>query len=243
MNRPVVTPSVKDRLLDLVRSGALPPDGKLPTERDLAERFQVGRRHVRLALNELEQDGLVWRRQGKGTFAGMPTDPTGELADRIIGETNALEVMEARLCIEPELAALCAKRMESGEVQRLRMLAQRQFEATDPQAVELWDGSFHRLIAHCARNKPLLTAFSLLDKIRGNPHWVAIRAKARDGASIQVTHSEHITIVDSIAAGHAESARTAMRDHLTTRFDALQDEMRAAAARWDTAFFTWEADE
>lgn len=243
MNRQVAPLTVKDRLLDLVKSGTLPPDGKLPTERELADRFDVGRRHVRLALNALEQDGLVWRRQGKGTFAGLPSDPTGELADRIIGDTNALEVMEARLCIEPELASLCAKRMGPDEVQRLRMLAQRQFESTDPQAVELWDGSFHRLIANCARNKPLLTAFSLLDKIRSNPQWVAIRAKARDGASIQITHSEHITIVDSIAAGHADSARMAMRDHLTTRFDALHDEMRAAAARWDTAFFKWEPEE
>jgi DNA-binding FadR family transcriptional regulator len=228
MNRQVPPKAVKDKLLGLIKSGALRPDGKLPTERELAERFDVGRRHIRMALNDLEQDGLVWRRQGKGTFAGLPGDPTGELADRIIGDTNALEVMEARLCIEPELAALCAKRMLTDEVDRLRMLALRQFESTDPQAVELWDGSFHRLIAHCARNKPLLTAFALLDKIRSNPQWVSIRAKARDGASLRVTHSEHVTIIESIAAGHAESARAAMRDHLTTRFQALSNEMDAA---------------
>lgn len=242
MNRQVPPGAVRDKLMSLIKSGALRPDGKLPTERELADRFDVGRRHIRMALNELEQDGLVWRRQGKGTFAGQPTDPTGDLADRIIGDTNALEVMEARLCIEPELAALCAKRMQPDEVERLRMLAQRQFEAADPQAVELWDGSFHRLIANCARNKPLLTAFSLLDKIRANPHWVSIRAKARDGASLRVTHSEHVMIIDSIAARHADSARTAMRDHLTTRFDALREEMDAAADRLDTAFFRTARD-
>ena len=237
MNRQTALSSVRNRLLDLLKSGSLPSDGKLPTERDLAERFDVGRRQIRMALNSLEEDGLVWRRQGKGTFAGQPTDPTGELADRIIGETNALEVMEARLCIEPELAALCARRMLPSEVQRLRILAQRQFEATDPEATELWDGSFHRLIANCARNKPLLTAFALLDKIRSNPHWVAIRARARDTASLQITHCEHVTIIDAIAAGHEVSARFAMRDHLTTRFDALRGEMAAAADRWDMEFF------
>lgn len=219
------TAQVRARLLDLIKSGAIGPDGKLPTERDLANRFGVGRRYVRQALDALEVDGLVWRKQGKGTFVGQPSDPMGDLAAQITGETNALEVMEARLCIEPELAALCAKRMQPDEVARLRMLAQRQLEAADAQAIELWDGSLHRLIAQCARNRPLLTAFSLLDKIRANPDWVNLRAKARDGASLRVTHSEHLAIIDAIAAGHATAARTAMRDHLETRFNALSGEL------------------
>ncbi len=148
------TAQVRDRLLELIKSGDLGSDGKLPTERALSERFGVGRRFVRQALDALEAEGLVWRRQGKGTFAGQPLDPMGDLAAKITGETNALEVMEARLCIEPELAALCAMRMQPGEVARLRMLAQRQWEAADAQAIELWDGSLHRLIAQCARNRP-----------------------------------------------------------------------------------------
>lgn len=216
---------VRARLLELIKSGDLGSGGKLPTERALADRFGVGRRFVRQALDALEAEGLVWRKQGKGTFAGQPTDPMGDLAARITGETNALEVMEARLCIEPELAALCAARVLPEEVTRLRMLARRQLEATDAQAMELWDGSLHRLIAQCARNRPLLTAYSMLDKIRSNPSWVRIRAKARTETSLQVTHSEHTAIVDAIAAGHADAARIAMCDHLETRFAALRDEL------------------
>ncbi|MEP2640431.1 FadR/GntR family transcriptional regulator [Roseobacter sp.] len=228
---------VRDRVLDLIKSGDIDPDGRLPTERALADRFGVGRRFVRQALDALEAEGLVWRKQGKGTFAGQPSDPMGDLAARITGETNALEVMEARLCIEPELAALCAQRMGPDEVARLRTLAQRQLEATDAQAIELWDGSLHRLIAQCARNRPLLMAFSLLDTIRSNPDWVNLRSKSRDGASLQVTHNEHLAIIDAIAAGHAEVARTAMRDHLETRFAALQGDLHKASQRSGETFF------
>lgn len=231
------TAQVRDRLLDLIKSGDIDPDGRLPTERALADRFGVGRRFVRQALDALEAEGLVWRKQGKGTFAGQPADPMGDLAAQITGETNALEVMEARLCIEPELAALCAERMNPEEVLRLRTLAQRQFEATDAQAIELWDGSLHRLIAQCARNKPLLTAFSLLDKIRSNPDWITLRSKSRDGASLQVTHNEHLAIIDAIAAGHAQAARTAMRDHLETRFAALQGDLGRGGKRGGETFF------
>lgn len=228
---------VRDKLQALIKSGDISPNGKLPTERALADRFGVGRRFVRKALDALEAEGLIWRRQGKGTFAGQPADPMGDLAARITGETNALEVMEARLCIEPELAALCAQRMQTEEIVRLRTLAQRQFEAADARAIELWDGSLHRLIAQCARNKPLLTAFSLLDKIRSNPDWVNLRAKSRDGASLQVTHNEHLAIIDAIAAGHPQAARQAMRDHLKTRFAALQGDLDKAAQRSGETFF------
>jgi GntR family transcriptional repressor for pyruvate dehydrogenase complex len=218
---------VRAQLLALIASGDLRADGQLPTERALAERFGVGRRYVRQALDALEADGLLWRQQGKGTFAGQPKDPMGDLAAKITGQTNMLEVMEARLCIEPELAALCAARMLPEEIARLRMLAQRQWEAADAQAIELWDGALHRLIAQCARNRPLLTAFSLLDKIRSNPEWVSLRAQGRDVASLEVTRNEHLAIIDAIAAGHAEAARVAMRDHIATRFEALRADVAA----------------
>ena len=231
------TAQVRHRLLELIKSGGIRPDGKLPTERELARQFDIGRRHVRQALNSLEEEGLVWRKQGKGTFVGQPADPISDLAAKVTGETNPLEVMEARLCIEPELAALCAVRMLPEEVARLRRLAERQFEATDAQAVELWDGSLHRLIAQCARNRPLLTSYSLLEKIRSNPDWVAIRAKGRNKTSLQVTYNEHGAIIDAIEARHPENARIAMHDHLETRFQALREELGATPAeRGDMLF-------
>lgn len=226
---PPVAAQVRARLFELIRGGEWVGDGKLPTERALADLFGVGRRHVRLALDALEDEGLVWRKQGKGTFIGQPADPMGDMAARIAGETNALEVMEARLCIEPELAAHCAARMNGDEVARLRVLEQRQFEAADAQAIELWDSALHRLIAQCARNRPLMTAFSLLDRIRFNPDWVALRAGARDEASLQITHSEHLAIIEAIAARRPEIARKAMVDHLQTRFAALRARLNDAA--------------
>ena len=68
----------------------LPPDGRLPTERALAERFDTSRRLIRQVLDDLEIEGLVWRKQGSGTYAGQPQDPTGDLAARIAGETGSL---------------------------------------------------------------------------------------------------------------------------------------------------------
>ncbi|WP_179380744.1 FadR/GntR family transcriptional regulator [Jannaschia marina] len=218
-----MTDPLRQSLMALIEA-ELPADGRLPTERALAERFGTSRRLVRQALDALEAEGLVWRRQGSGTFAGQPEDPTGDLAARIAGETDAVQVMEARLCIEPELAALCALRMTDEEIARLRTLAHRQV-AADAQTIELWDGALHRLIAQCARNRPLLTAFALLDRIRSNPEWVALRARARARTSIAVPQSEHDVLIDAIAARNPEAARQAMHDHLSARFAALKGEL------------------
>lgn len=217
-----MTQPLKHRLMALIEA-ELPADGRLPTERALAERFEASRRLIRQALEELETEGLVWRKQGSGTYAGQPEDPTGDLAARIAGETDPIQVMEARLCIEPELAALCALRMTDAEVARLRTLANRQV-AADAQTIELWDGALHRLIAQCARNRPLLTAFALLDRIRSNPDWVQVRARARMRSTIAVSQSEHEVLINAIAARNPSAARQAMHDHLSARFDALQAE-------------------
>ena len=207
---------VRARLMHLITSGSLSLDGRLPTERELCAQLNVGRRAVRLALESIEAEGLVWRRQGKGTFAGQPPDPTGELAAAIAGETTAMEVMEARLHVEPALAALCARRALPGDVERMRRLARRISEAGDPDSVELWDGALHRLIARCAGNRPLLTMFALLDEVRGSKAWQEVRSRARSAATLQVTDREHGTIIDAIEAGDSDEAHRAMTAHLTT---------------------------
>lgn len=206
--------AVRRRLLGLMEAGAFGAEGRLPPERELSERFAVSRRILRRALESLEAEALIWRHQGKGTFMGQAPDPTGALAAEIAGETDPLEVMEARLCIEPQLAALCARRALPADVERMRALAARVMTAPDPDTTELWDGALHRLIARTARNRPLLTAFSLLDEIRSQAGWRALRSRARSAETLQVTDRQHHALIDAIEAGAPEAAQALMRDHL-----------------------------
>jgi GntR family transcriptional regulator, transcriptional repressor for pyruvate dehydrogenase complex len=207
---------VRARLLGMIEKGGLPMDGRLPTERELSESMGVGRRAVRNALEALLAEGLIWRKQGKGTFAGQAPDKTQMLAAEIVGETNFAEVMEARLCIEPTLAAMSARHALPADIKRMRNLAHRTVEATDAGSIEIWDGSLHRLIARTASNKPLFTAFSMIDEIRSNQSWRGLRSKARSMETLKVSDGEHHAIIDQIEAGNPDGAEAAMRCHLTT---------------------------
>lgn len=204
------------RLQVVIERAISSANGRLPTERHLAETLGVGRRAVRRALEALEAEGLIWRKQGKGTFAGQPPQPAQFLAAEIVGETNVIEVMDARLCIEPALAAMCAKRALPADIERMRNLTRRIMNASDPDSIELWDGALHRLIARTAANKPLLAAFSLVDEIRGNQDWRGLRSNARSRETLKVSDREHHAIIDAIEAGDAALADSLMRAHLTT---------------------------
>lgn len=211
----------------LIDDGNLPADGRLPTERDLSERLGIGRRTVRRALEVLEAEGQVWRRQGKGTFAGQPPSPATGLAAGLAEEVDALGVMEARMGIEPQLAALCARRATAEDVDRLRLLAHRTQESADPDSFELWDGAMHRLIARIADNPLLLAAFNLIDEVRTGEDWQYKRQMARTPATQTTYHAQHEAIIAAIDARDPAAARDAMRDHLLTLTDNLRRSLEA----------------
>ncbi len=57
-----------NRIREMIESRAIPPGSRLPNELELAEAMGVSRGTVRAALSLLQQQGLLWRRQGIGTF-------------------------------------------------------------------------------------------------------------------------------------------------------------------------------
>lgn len=218
-----------DRVLQAIRQivseGRLPSDGRLPTERHLAAELGAGRASVRRALDRLEAEGLIWRRQGKGTFAGQPPDPTEELAAQIASDVDPLSAMEARLCIEPALADLCARRATGEDVVRLRKLAERTHDADDSDSAELWDGALHRAIARIAGNRLMLTAFTLIDEVRMGEDWQEKRHRARTPQTRAFYDAQHQKIIDAIDARDGAAAARAMREHLETLFDNLRKSM------------------
>jgi GntR family transcriptional regulator, transcriptional repressor for pyruvate dehydrogenase complex len=203
-----------ERIRALLEPGQLGADGKLPTERALSERLGVGRRSVRRALEVLEAEGRIWRRQGSGTFAGPPPGGHPQILDRLVAETNVMDVMEVRLRIEPQLAQLAAIRATPPDIAKLRDIHAHIMRGTDADSRELWDGAFHHKIAECAGNRLYLAVFEMVDRVRQDAAWVNIREQARNADRLSLYSSQHKAIIDAIEAHDPIAAGQAMRTHL-----------------------------
>ncbi|NTE63309.1 FadR family transcriptional regulator [Agrobacterium fabrum] len=203
------------RLRDYIHTNEVSKDGRLPTERAFAESFNVGRRAVRRALEVLEAEGLIWRRQGAGTFVGEKPDDWSAQVTELVAGTDFMEIMEVCLRIEPQLAQLAAMRAKPAEVERMRALVEKTGQSTDADAKELWDGSLHRQIAQSAGNKLFLSIFDVVNRIRQDDTWQSIRELARrSGTNGRASFEQHMAIVEAIADRDPARAGEAMRQHL-----------------------------
>lgn len=66
---------LKEMLQSAIQDGTFAPGAKLPSERELAERYTVSRMTARQALQLLAREGLTYSRVGKGTYASAPKIP------------------------------------------------------------------------------------------------------------------------------------------------------------------------
>ena len=227
MEPPPAPPSAAEALRALVLELGRVPDRPLPTERDLSARFGVGRRAIRQALAELAAEGRVWRRQGKGTFAGPAPAVVLPTVHRMAARTSFVEVMEVRLSIEPELAGLAARRATAEQAALIRSLAERTVAQTvdrPAREIEDWDGALHRAIAEAAGNRLFLDLFMMVDRIRHDAAWQGARASVRTPDRLERSSAEHLAMADAIARRDPDEAARVMHRHIGILREALVGE-------------------
>lgn len=207
-----------ERLRAMLRDIPATGDNRLPTERQLAGSLRISRRSVRRALEVLEAEGLVWRRQGAGTFAGPRP---GTLSGSPALEANFSEIMEVRLRLEPQLAQLAALRASAADIARMEDALTRLEDTHDADGRELWDSAFHREIARAAGNRFFLMIFDSMDRARHDDAWRALRERARSRANLAQTTRQHRALLAAIAAHDPVRAGEAMRAHLMTLHDSI----------------------
>ncbi|MEJ8849810.1 FadR/GntR family transcriptional regulator [Variovorax rhizosphaerae] len=222
---------------DKIRNQVLRPGDKLPTESEIMQAYSVSRTVVREALSKLQAAGLVETHHGVGTFVLQPRaggvfrlDP-GEIAASV----DVLAVLELRISLETESAGLAASRHTEEQLVAMRQ-ALEDFQrnvATAGDTVSP-DFRFHLQIAQATGNPYFADIMSHLGTtIIPRTRISAIRNIDRGGAYLSRVNREHEEIYAAIARRDPESARAAMRIHLTNsreRLRVAQEEAQKAAA-------------
>lgn len=179
----------------------------------------VGRSTLREAIRELAGKGVLDSRQGAGVFV-TSLDATEDW-DSVLRKATVAAVIEARLAIETEAAALAATRRTPADLRALRRaLAARGVEGQSiPDHVDT-DMAFHRAVILAAHNDVLTQLFDVfLPRLRlAMIDMLRIRPVASEAAD----HAAHERLVESIAARDAAAASAASRTHLSGLKEAFE---------------------
>lgn len=202
---------VADQIVRAIREERLRPDDRLPPERQLAQRFGVSRPTVREALAALELAGMVESHHGRGTVV---------VASVARVETWGLEVVppqvfEARLAVEPQLAALAADKRYPEDIANLTEKVEAleaEFAATAKYDSDL---DVHHAIARAARNPILQQTLEQALAHTRSPLWVDLRRRALTALQAREGHvHEAREVLTYIEHGDAEKAAEVWRRHL-----------------------------
>jgi DNA-binding FadR family transcriptional regulator len=219
---------IADLLLADLRRGVLQPGERLPGERQLAEHYGVGRASIREALAALVVRGLVQTRQGAGSFfvadalerLARADDAGAALAGLgLPADAGPAAVLEARRILEPEIAALAARRASADpEVEALLAIMEDNQDPSDPQQRRRWsdaDRRFHRQFAVATANPVLLAIAEHLAELMDQPLWQQLRDESiavPGRTTLQL--AEHRLIAAAVAEGDADGARLNASRHI-----------------------------
>ena len=207
------------KMLAQIDSGEFPVGGRLPPERELADRFEVSRPTIREAIIALEALERVSVKTGSGVYVLEHYS----LGDHVYQTISPFELTEARALVEGEAVALAANMITQEELEQLEQslkdMAQEN-EAGDLAAGDA-DREFHHLIAEASRNKMIMLISDQLWHVRNHAPQVFKAYKAICEQDGQKRINEHREIYDALARRDADAARSAMHEHFARILDKL----------------------
>ncbi|CAN5909952.1 FadR/GntR family transcriptional regulator [soil metagenome] len=235
-----LTHELVEALGERLRSQAIKPGDKLPTESEIMQAFGVSRGVVREALSRLQAAGLVQTHHGVGTFALEPQSGgrfrlEGHAIDSV---GDMLDVLELRASLESDAARLASTRRSEADLTAMReALAAFAANISVVGDTVAPDFHFHLAIARATGNRyfgDLMGQLGLAVIPRTRVSSARLGEASRT-QHLQKVHQEHEDIFDAIVRRDPEAARAAMRIHLVNSRERQRQAASKLAAEADSA--------
>jgi GntR family transcriptional repressor for pyruvate dehydrogenase complex len=230
MYLPIQTERLYEQIVSQIEqrivAGDLKVGDQLPSEKELAEQFAVSRTAVREAIKTLREKRLVEIRPGRGTF--ITNDAPEAMRHSLgllmkFGSANGIaHLVEVREILEPEIAALAARRVTEEQIGAMREAIAVMDTALDNAEVFVEaDLDFHLAMAEATQNPiiPILMD-SIIDMLREQRKRTGV---TRGGLERGQYH--HKQILDAITRRDPDASRKAMQLHLQQ----VRDDSKASA--------------
>jgi DNA-binding FadR family transcriptional regulator len=195
-----------------ILNGAYASGDRLPPERDIARQLGASRSTVRNALQLLEDDELVTRKPGSGTYVAQNAHAA---ADDVADTTSPLELVEVRAALEPRMVRLAVLNAKPRDLDRLwETLTELECVGSDPDRFSRCDQHLHLALARATHNPLIIWIYQQVNRIRSHRHWVAVQPKVLTAEHIAAYNAEHRALVEAISVRDGERAAQIMQAHL-----------------------------
>ncbi len=189
---------------------------RLPAERELCERFGTARNTVRRALDILEREQRIVRRSGRGCFVSDDIDAGLPMGDFLgdMSKASPADIMELRLIVEPNAAAIAAVRATAADLDEIARAADRIVASRNVSNREQSDAHFHLAMFKATRNPLLISLCEAINSVRDRTEWVENKRKILSPERMAIYDDQHTAIVTALRSRDPEEARAVVRVHL-----------------------------
>ena len=213
----LLTRAVEKKIIKIIKENYMQPGDKLKNEYELAELLNVSRGTIREAIKSLISRNILEVRQGAGTFVsnknGVPEDPLGLTFISDIKEDKkvALDLLDIRLMLEPEIAALAAVKGTTKQIKTMleqcKIVEELIKKGEDYREADIL---FHKRIAQCSGNRVIENLIPIINSS------VSLTINLTEDVFRQNTYKEHRAVAEAIASDDSLGAKCAMIVHLNT---------------------------
>lgn len=207
---------VYEKVLTRIVEGTYPENARLPSEAALSDDMGVSRPVLRQALKQLREDGVIYSRQGSGSYVRKRPDrailnfaPVGSIAD-------IQRTFEFRMIVEAEAAALAADRWTDDDMAGIDAALDRLDACIAGGALGAEeDEAFHLAVCRAADNHYFpSTIASMSGQILAGMKLARNLSLTRPQARLSLVQDEHRAIRAALAARDPGAAREAMAAHI-----------------------------
>jgi GntR family transcriptional regulator, transcriptional repressor for pyruvate dehydrogenase complex len=211
------------KIKELISSGEFTAGARLPTERELTQRFGVSRSSLREAVRALTLVGVLEPRVGDGTYVttlepDLLLTGIGFVSDLASGR-SLLEMHAIRRLLEPEATRMATPRLSDDDFVELEDCLRRMEHAQGVPAFIDADTAFHRVILDACGNAALA---SLIQNLSGSTLRARLWQSLVERSATEATLAAHRAIYDALVARDADMAAAADLMHLGISEDWLR---------------------
>ncbi len=209
--------ALRESILENLQSRTWRAGHRIPTERELSDQFGLSRSAVRRVLADMKDKRLITQTVGSGTYVSEQVNEALAAAANSAGAlpTSPAELMTARFVLEPAIVAMVVGNATSVDFARMNECCDKGEAARSLDQFELWDGLLHEAIADAAHNSFISKVFRLMNQVRAQGEWGALKRKSASPERRLEYQQEHRALVTALQDRDGARATELCLDHLS----------------------------